>query len=186
MCIVRRRYGHRREVRARPGESYKAALGEVEWGPIAGLINDVIGTNGHSVTHAGVGPGGEPVIHFSRFFVGTEDRNDLKQRTHPGGERPRPGHPPETRWAPRPGGKLAAGHVRVRARCGPRPRSPRTGRGCGARARVRRAPCPGAERGRRVVAGLGVDEQGARRVQRDGQLDGEMAPGRARRLPGRP
>ena len=38
---------------------------------------------------------------------------------------------------------------------------------------------PGAERGRRVVAGLGVDEQGARRVQRDGQLDGEMAPGRA-------
>ena len=58
---------------------YKAALGEVEWGSIAGSINDVIHANGHSVTHAGVGPGGEPVIHFSRFFVGTEDRNDLKQ-----------------------------------------------------------------------------------------------------------
>ena len=58
---------------------YMAAIGEVEWGSIAGSINDVIRANGHSVTHAGVGPGGEPVIHFSRFFVGTEDRNDLKQ-----------------------------------------------------------------------------------------------------------
>ena len=37
---------------------------------------------------------------------------------------------------------------------------------------VRRAP--GAERGRGVVAGIDVDEHGAARVQRDGQLSGKQ------------
>ena len=38
---------------------------------------------------------------------------------------------------------------------------------------------PGAERGRGVVAGIDVDEHGAARVQRDGQFEREVAPGRA-------
>ena len=57
----------------------QAALGDVEWASVAGLINDMIRTNGHSVTYAEAGPGGESQIRFSRFFVGTESRDDLKQ-----------------------------------------------------------------------------------------------------------
>ncbi|MDE0605169.1 MAG: LuxR C-terminal-related transcriptional regulator [bacterium] len=58
---------------------YRAAVGDVEWVSVAASINDLIGTNGHSVTYAEVGPRGEPRIHFSRFFVGAEHRDDLQQ-----------------------------------------------------------------------------------------------------------
>ena len=57
---------------------YKAALADVTWVSAAALINDVIQVNGHSVTYTGVGPGGEPEIHLSRFFVGTRRRDDLQ------------------------------------------------------------------------------------------------------------
>ena len=58
---------------------YKAALAEVEWLSVAALINDTIRTNGHSLTYAGVGPGGELQIHMARFFVGTQRRQDQEQ-----------------------------------------------------------------------------------------------------------
>ena len=58
---------------------YKAALGDIEWVSVAASINDLIGTNGHSLTYAEVGPGGKPRIRFSRFFVGAEHRDDLQQ-----------------------------------------------------------------------------------------------------------
>ena len=57
---------------------YKAALGDVTWVSAAALINDMLRTSGHSVTYAEVGPGGEPEIHLSRFFLGTEHRDDLE------------------------------------------------------------------------------------------------------------
>ena len=57
---------------------YKAALADVTWVSAAALINDVIQTSGHSMTYADMGPGGEPEIHLSRFFVGTERRDDLQ------------------------------------------------------------------------------------------------------------
>ena len=37
---------------------YKAALADVKWVSTAALINDMIGTNGHSLTYAGSGSGG--------------------------------------------------------------------------------------------------------------------------------
>ena len=58
---------------------YKAALGDVEWVSVASSINDMIHVNGHSLTYAEVGPGGEPEIHLARFFVGTERRQDFEQ-----------------------------------------------------------------------------------------------------------
>ena len=58
---------------------YKAALADVTWVSVAALINDMIRTNGHSVTYAGVGPGGESEIHLARFFVGTQRRQDFEQ-----------------------------------------------------------------------------------------------------------
>ena len=58
---------------------YKAALADDGW--LLGLasINDVIRTNGHSLTYAEIGPGGEPEIHLSYFIVGPERRVDLEQ-----------------------------------------------------------------------------------------------------------
>jgi len=58
-------------------ELYKAAVGDVEWVSVAGAINDLIGTNGHSVTHVDLDPSGEARIHYSGFFVGAERRDDL-------------------------------------------------------------------------------------------------------------
>ena len=59
---------------------YKAALGDVGWVSVAASINDLIQANGHSLTYAEVGPGGEPEIHLARFFVGTQRRDDLEQQ----------------------------------------------------------------------------------------------------------
>ena len=56
---------------------YKAALGDDTWVSAAGLINDMLNANGHSVTYVDMGPGGEPEIPLSRFFVGTQRRDDL-------------------------------------------------------------------------------------------------------------
>ena len=58
---------------------YKAALGDVTWVSAAALINDMIRTNSHTVTYADMGLGGGPEIHLSRFFVGTERRDDLER-----------------------------------------------------------------------------------------------------------
>ena len=59
---------------------YKAALADAEWVSAAASINDMIRTNGHSLTYAGVGvPGGQPEIHLARFFVGPQRRRDYEQ-----------------------------------------------------------------------------------------------------------
>ena len=58
---------------------YKAALADAEWVSAAASINDMVGTNGHSLTYAGVGPEGEPMIHLARFFVGPQRREDHEQ-----------------------------------------------------------------------------------------------------------
>ncbi len=58
---------------------YKAALGDVTWASAAGMMNDLIRTNGQSVTYMEAGPGGEPEIQLSRFFVAAERRDDLRQ-----------------------------------------------------------------------------------------------------------
>ena len=58
---------------------YKAALGDVEWASVASMINDMIGTSGHSVTYVETGRAGEPEIQLSRFFVGAERRDDLER-----------------------------------------------------------------------------------------------------------
>ena len=58
---------------------YKAALADVTWVSVAALINDMIRTNGHSLTYADAGLGGEPKIHLARFFVGSERRQDFEQ-----------------------------------------------------------------------------------------------------------
>ena len=58
---------------------YKAALGDVTWASAAGAMNDLIRTNSQSITYLEVGPGGEPEIQLSRFFVAAECRDDLRQ-----------------------------------------------------------------------------------------------------------
>ncbi len=58
---------------------YKAALGDVAWASVAGVMNDLIRTTGQSITYVDVGPGGEPEIQLSRFFVAAECRDDLRQ-----------------------------------------------------------------------------------------------------------
>jgi DNA-binding CsgD family transcriptional regulator/PAS domain-containing protein len=58
---------------------YKAALGDVTWASAAGVMNDLIRTYGQSITYAEVGPGGEPEIQESRFFMAAECRDDLQQ-----------------------------------------------------------------------------------------------------------
>ena len=58
---------------------YKAALAEGRWISVAGLINDVTSTFGHSLTYVDVGPGGQSDIWLSQFFVDSERREDLRQ-----------------------------------------------------------------------------------------------------------
>ena len=59
---------------------YKAALGDVQWTSAAVLINDWIQTTSHSVSYAEAGGGGRPTIHLSRYFLGTQCRQDLIDR----------------------------------------------------------------------------------------------------------
>ena len=58
---------------------YEAALGDATWASAAGAANDLIRTTGQSITHVDVGPGGEPELQWSRFFVAAECRDDLRQ-----------------------------------------------------------------------------------------------------------
>ena len=58
---------------------YEAALGDVPWVSVAALINDMIHVNGHSMTHVGVGPRGEPEIQVARFFVGPRRLEDVEE-----------------------------------------------------------------------------------------------------------
>ena len=58
---------------------YEAALGGVSWASTAGAMNDLIRTTGQSITHLDMGPGGEPELLLSRFYVGAESRDDLRQ-----------------------------------------------------------------------------------------------------------
>ena len=58
---------------------YRAALVDIEWESVAGLIQDTIRANGHSLTHASAGPGGESRIHLARFFIGAKRRRDHEQ-----------------------------------------------------------------------------------------------------------
>ena len=58
---------------------YGAALADVTWVSTAALINDMIGTNGHSLTYVEAGPGGEPRIQLARFFMGARRRQDFEQ-----------------------------------------------------------------------------------------------------------
>ena len=58
---------------------YKGAMGESTWASSAGLMNELIRTNGQSISYAEVGPGGELKIQWSWFFVGAERRDDLRQ-----------------------------------------------------------------------------------------------------------
>ena len=61
-------------------ELYRAALADVPWASAAALINDLVGTHGHSLTYLGLDAGGGlPRVHLSRFFVGRERRPDLEQ-----------------------------------------------------------------------------------------------------------
>ena len=58
---------------------YKAALGDVEWVSVASQINDMIRTTANSLVYMGVGPGGDPEVHMSRFFFGMQRRDDLEE-----------------------------------------------------------------------------------------------------------
>lgn len=58
---------------------YEAALADDNWVSVAGLINDVICTSGHSLTYVDLGPRGESEVWLSQFFVGREQREDLRQ-----------------------------------------------------------------------------------------------------------
>ena len=58
---------------------YEAALGDVSWTSAAGAMNDLIRTTGQSITHLDLGPGGELELQLSRFYVGAESRDDLRQ-----------------------------------------------------------------------------------------------------------
>ncbi|MDE2982808.1 MAG: helix-turn-helix transcriptional regulator [Gemmatimonadota bacterium] len=58
---------------------YKAALAEGRWGSVAGLINDVTSTSGHSLTYVDAAVGLQSQIWLSQFFVDSERREDLRQ-----------------------------------------------------------------------------------------------------------
>ncbi len=58
---------------------YEAALGGVSWASAAAAMNDLIRTTGQSITHLDMGPGGEPELLLSRFYVRAESRDDLRQ-----------------------------------------------------------------------------------------------------------
>ena len=57
---------------------YKAALADVSWTSAAGLLNELIQTTGHALLCGDSRPMREPEIYMSRFFVGTEHREDLE------------------------------------------------------------------------------------------------------------
>ena len=57
---------------------YEAALTDDKWVTAAASINDVVGTNGHSLSYANLCPP-EPEIYLSRFFVGRERRDDFEE-----------------------------------------------------------------------------------------------------------
>ena len=58
---------------------YKAALAEGRWVSVAGLINDVTSTSGHSLTYVDAPAGLRSEIWLSQFFVDSERREDLRQ-----------------------------------------------------------------------------------------------------------
>ena len=58
---------------------YAAALADGSWDSVACLVEDLIGTSGHSLTYVGLGPRGESEIWLSQFFVDRERREDLKE-----------------------------------------------------------------------------------------------------------
>ncbi len=58
---------------------YRAALGDATWASAAGVMGELIRTNGQSITYAEAGPGGEPEIRQSRFYLAAERRDDLRQ-----------------------------------------------------------------------------------------------------------
>lgn len=57
---------------------YEAALTDGKWVPAAASINDLIRTNGHSLSYVNLGPP-DPEIFLSRFFVGRERRDDFEE-----------------------------------------------------------------------------------------------------------
>ena len=58
---------------------YEAALTDGKWVAAAASINEVIGTNGHSLSYANPSPPDNPEIYLSRFFVGRERRADHEE-----------------------------------------------------------------------------------------------------------
>ena len=58
---------------------YEAALTTGKWVSAAASINDVIQTNGHSLSYGSPSPRGHPEVHLSRFFVGPERRDDYEE-----------------------------------------------------------------------------------------------------------
>ena len=58
---------------------YEAALTDGKWVSAAASINDVIGTNGHSLSYANPSPPDNPEVYLSRFFVGRERRADHEE-----------------------------------------------------------------------------------------------------------
>ena len=57
---------------------YSAARVDESLGSAAASINDLVGTNGHSVTYAELETSGKPKIGLSWFFVGSENRIDMQ------------------------------------------------------------------------------------------------------------
>ena len=57
---------------------YEAALTDSKWVPAAASINDLIRTNGHSLSYGDPSPPA-PEIYLSRFFVGRERRDDYEE-----------------------------------------------------------------------------------------------------------
>lgn len=58
---------------------YEAALTDDKWVAAAASINDVIRTNGHSLSYANPSPPANPKVLLSRFFVGAERRDDMEE-----------------------------------------------------------------------------------------------------------
>lgn len=58
---------------------YEAALTDDMWVTAAASINDVIGTNGHSLSYANPSPPDNPEVLLSRFFIGSERRDDMEE-----------------------------------------------------------------------------------------------------------
>lgn len=58
---------------------YEAALMGDKWVPAAASINDVVGTNGHSLSYGNPAPPANPEVLLSRFFIGSERRDDMEE-----------------------------------------------------------------------------------------------------------